>query len=147
VPKKTQVLFLPSIPENLKYFLLKNAACLMYTPSNEHFGIVPLEAMYAKCPVIACDSGGPRETIISGETGFLCEPNSVAFSEKLAIVLREKKEYGKIGNALVLSKFSLDSLQCSLHELLVDLNQRQTSSLDRFLFIIAVFLVVTCAAL
>jgi hypothetical protein len=28
---------------------------VVYTPVNEHFGIVPLEAMYARRPVIACN--------------------------------------------------------------------------------------------
>ncbi|BBH03001.1 UDP-Glycosyltransferase superfamily protein, partial [Prunus dulcis] len=42
---------------------------------DEHFGIVPLEAMAAHKPVIACNSGGPVETVKDGATGFLCEGN------------------------------------------------------------------------
>lgn len=45
---------------------------LLYTPDREHFGIVPLEAMYQQCPVIAVNSGGPKETILHGLTGYLC---------------------------------------------------------------------------
>ena len=41
---------------------------------NEHFGIVPLEAMLAGRPVLACNSGGPVESIIHGVTGYLCAP-------------------------------------------------------------------------
>jgi alpha-1,3/alpha-1,6-mannosyltransferase len=44
---------------------------LLYTPANEHFGIVPIEAMHLGCVVIACNSGGPLESIEDGETGFL----------------------------------------------------------------------------
>lgn len=29
--------------------------------------------MYLQVPVIAVNSGGPRETVLSGTTGFLCE--------------------------------------------------------------------------
>ena len=36
----------------------------------EHFGIVPLEAMSVGTPVIAVDSGGPKETVENEETGF-----------------------------------------------------------------------------
>lgn len=36
---------------------------VVYTPANEHFGIVPVEAMYARKPVIACNNGGPTESI------------------------------------------------------------------------------------
>ena len=56
--------------------LLARSHALVYTPSNEHFGIVPLEAMAAGRPVIAVDSGGPRESVLHGRTGWLCpDPN------------------------------------------------------------------------
>lgn len=32
-----------------------------------------MQAMYLQVPVIAVNSGGPRETVLSGTTGFLCE--------------------------------------------------------------------------
>ena len=37
-------------------------------------GIVPLECMAAARPVVAVASGGPLETVVHEETGFLCEP-------------------------------------------------------------------------
>ncbi|MCJ1224855.1 Alpha-1,3-mannosyltransferase-like protein [Toensbergia leucococca] len=71
VPEGIAVLFLLSVPAQLKSMLLNAASLLVYTPSNEHFGIVPLEAMLAGVPVLAANSGGPLETIIDGETGWL----------------------------------------------------------------------------
>ncbi|CAG8757589.1 8653_t:CDS:1, partial [Cetraspora pellucida] len=65
-------------------YLLSKSLCLLYTPSNEHFGIVPIEAMYACLPVIACNSGGPRETVRNGITGVLCSPTPLEFSEAIA---------------------------------------------------------------
>lgn len=53
--------------------LLRHSQCLLYTPENEHFGIVPVEAMYCNTPVIACNSGGPMESVKHGVTGFLLE--------------------------------------------------------------------------
>ena len=47
---------------------------------HEHFGLVPLEAMAAQRAVIACNSGGPTESIVDGVTGFLCEPTPAAFA-------------------------------------------------------------------
>jgi alpha-1,3/alpha-1,6-mannosyltransferase len=41
-----------SISDKQKIMLLKNSFCLLYTPTNEHFGIVPIEAMYCEKPVI-----------------------------------------------------------------------------------------------
>ncbi|KAJ3000887.1 Alpha-1,3-mannosyltransferase-like protein [Globomyces sp. JEL0801] len=57
IPQKTQVIFIPSFSENQRTFLFKEALCLVYTPSHEHFGIVPVEAMYAGLPVVAVNNG------------------------------------------------------------------------------------------
>ena len=53
IPRDTDVLFLLSITARWKTCLLKAASLLLYTPENEHFGIVPLEALAAEvwtCP-------------------------------------------------------------------------------------------------
>lgn len=60
---KSKCTFLQSPDDKFKLFLLKRCDVLLYTPSNEHFGIVPIEAMYMGKPVIACNSGGPTETV------------------------------------------------------------------------------------
>ena len=57
----------------MKRFLLRKSICLVYTPVNEHFGITPLEAMFFSRPVIACNNGGPCETIEHGITGLLVD--------------------------------------------------------------------------
>lgn len=66
-----QVAFLLSIPSSLKSDLLDNATLLIYTPGREHFGIVPLEAMLAGVPVLAATTGGPKESVVDGQTGWL----------------------------------------------------------------------------
>jgi alpha-1,3/alpha-1,6-mannosyltransferase len=68
------ILFLLSVPQELKARLLQSASLLVYTPTNEHFGIVPLEAMLAGVPVLATNTGGPLETIYDGRTGWLRNP-------------------------------------------------------------------------
>ncbi|CAH02032.1 GDP-Man:Man(1)GlcNAc(2)-PP-dolichol alpha-1,3-mannosyltransferase [Kluyveromyces lactis] len=59
-----QILFLTSVSSSLKELLLQSTEMLLYTPSNEHFGIVPLEAMKYGVPVLAVDTGGPLETVV-----------------------------------------------------------------------------------
>ncbi|SPO03536.1 related to mannosyltransferase alg2 [Cephalotrichum gorgonifer] len=76
-PPEIPVLFLLSVPSNLKAALLRSATLLVYTPSDEHFGIVPLEAMLAGVPVLASNSGGPRETVLDGATGWLRDAGDV----------------------------------------------------------------------
>lgn len=55
-------LFVCSQPEE-RSTLLRQASCVLYTPSNEHFGIVPVEAMCSEAPVIAVNSGGGKSRL------------------------------------------------------------------------------------
>ena len=77
VPDDIDVLFLLSVKSAFKDMLLKSAKLLVYTPSNEHFGIVPLEAMLDGVPVLAANTGGPLETVVDGKTGWHCPPDDV----------------------------------------------------------------------
>lgn len=71
IPDDIDVLFLLSVPTTFKDTLLIQSKLLLYTPINEHFGIVPVEAMRAGLPVLASNTGGPLETIVEGVTGWL----------------------------------------------------------------------------
>jgi alpha-1,3/alpha-1,6-mannosyltransferase len=71
IPSDISVLFLLSVPNSVKSTLLSTSSLLVYTPRNEHFGIVPLEAMLSGIPVLAANEGGPTETVVDGETGWL----------------------------------------------------------------------------
>ena len=112
IPDDIEVLFLLSVPAQLKTMLLSAANLLLYTPSNEHFGIVPLEAMLAGVPVLAANNGGPLETVIDGETGWLrpaAEP--ATWTEVVQGVLQNiPKErlqgMGRRGQQRVLNEFS-----------------------------------------
>ncbi|KAJ1831963.1 Alpha-1,3-mannosyltransferase-like protein [Coemansia sp. RSA 2711] len=120
-PPPVDVLFVPSFSEGQRAFLLAHAQCVVYTPANEHLGIVPLEAMYMRVPVVAVDSGGPRETVVHGETGYLCEPSPDHFAEAIARVLAapvdQRRAMGDAGRARVLQHFSLDAYADKLEAL------------------------------
>jgi len=77
------VVFRVSISSAERTALLAQAAALLYTPDNEHFGIVPLECMQRGTPVVAVDSGGPRETIVHKSTGFLCDQSADSFARAM----------------------------------------------------------------
>lgn len=76
--------------------LLSQCLCVIYTPKDEHFGIVPLEAMAAHKPVIACNSGGPVETV-DAETGFLCDPTPEDFSLAMAKLIQDPQMASRMG--------------------------------------------------
>ncbi len=52
---------------------LYSCARALVFPAEEDFGIVPLEAMAAGCPVIALRRGGALETVVEFETGLFFE--------------------------------------------------------------------------
>ncbi|KAI4138453.1 MAG: hypothetical protein LQ341_004663, partial [Variospora aurantia] len=122
VPDDIQVLFLLSVPAQLKTMLLAAATLLIYTPANEHFGIVPLEAMLAEVPVLAADSGGPLETVLEGKTGWLRSPEKVGeWTDVMRRVLQEMSDdqlcaMGRAGREWVESEFSERKLANRLDE-------------------------------
>ncbi|KAF9363498.1 Alpha-1,3-mannosyltransferase-like protein [Mortierella sp. NVP85] len=130
VPEETQVLFLQSISDLQKLFLLQSAHALLYTPTNEHFGIVPVEAMYMKCPVIATNSGGPTESILHGQTGYLCPADEEIWAQTLKSVLEksdsERQAMGQAGHERVIHLFSLPAFVSKLNDILLQLHRGST---------------------
>src|SRR5574341_874475 len=57
--------------------LFKVADVAVFPSLYEPFGIVALEAMAAKCPVVVSETGGLKEVVRHGETGIVVYPNSV----------------------------------------------------------------------
>lgn len=58
------VVLVKNLSQTSKMQLLQSCIALVYTPPNEHFGIVPIEAMAVARPVVASNSGGPMETVV-----------------------------------------------------------------------------------
>lgn len=122
VPDEIDILFLLSVPAQLKTMLLTAARLLVYTPANEHFGIVPLEAMLAGVPVLAADSGGPLETVLEGQTGWLRSAEDVRqWTEVMQRVLHGLSEgklrtMGEAGKRWVRSEFSETKMADRLDE-------------------------------
>ncbi|WP_017903424.1 glycosyltransferase [Pseudomonas asplenii] len=50
------------------------ARAVIYVPTDEDFGMSPVEAMSAGKPVIGVREGGLMETVVHGVTGFLLDP-------------------------------------------------------------------------
>lgn len=67
---KDNIKFLGRASDKVLFENLKSAKALIF-PSEEDFGIVPVEAMACGTPVIAYGVGGATETVIAGKTGEL----------------------------------------------------------------------------
>ncbi|OAY54771.1 alpha-1,3/1,6-mannosyltransferase ALG2 isoform X1 [Manihot esculenta] len=92
-----RVKFITSCSTAERNALLSQCLCVIYTPKDEHFGIVPLEAMAAHKPVIACNSGGPVETVKDEVTGFLCDSTPKSFSLAMGKLLQDPEMAKKMG--------------------------------------------------
>ena len=87
------------ISDSERATLFQTALCVVYTPDKEHFGIVPLEAMYAGTPVLAVKSGGPLETVVDGVTGYLREPTAEQFGKALQQLIGNPHQATEMGVA------------------------------------------------
>lgn len=124
----SKVLFLTSISSSLKELLLSNTELLLYTPSFEHFGIVPLEAMKHGKPVLAVNTGGPLETIepyISGQnesvaTGWLkiSDPKewAEAIDECKDVTSKKLANFEQSGPSRVRKYYSREAMTRSFEE-------------------------------
>lgn len=127
------VTFLCNVSASDKHSLLVTSSCLLYTPDNEHFGIVPLEAMHAGCPVLAVDSGGPRETVVDGVTGFLRRPSASEFAEAMRQFVGSdgdelKRRMGEAATERVRRCFSFDSFTVQLNRIVSNLCSSTSSN-------------------
>lgn len=63
------------------------------TAMNEDFGLTPVEAMASGKPVVACNEGGYKETVVNGETGILIDnidsDNLVEAIKRMSKLLKE----------------------------------------------------------
>ncbi len=84
------------------------------TVTPEPFGRTVVEAMAARCPVVATAAGGPLETVVHGETGLLVPPEDPdALAEAVLAILDDPakaRAMGERGRQRALDQFSLERL-------------------------------------
>ena len=102
--------FLGAVSDEKLSDLYANAKAFLYASLNEDFGMVPVEAMLQGTPVIALSSGGVKETVIDGKTGFTFEELNV--ESVLSVIKRFETLSGD--EILTIKKNALDfALSCS----------------------------------
>lgn len=79
--------------------------------------------MAARKPVIACDSGGPTETVVDGKSGYLCPPVASFFSQAMEALLEANvaSEMGQWAMDHVENNFSRSVFGHRLNSLLLQL--------------------------
>ena len=80
--------------------LYSEALAVVYTPYDEDFGYVTLEAFLSGKPVVtATDSGGTLEFVTNGENGFVCDPTPESLTAALAHVTADPGVARRLGEA------------------------------------------------
>ena len=83
------VVFVGKLSDKEIMKLYQNAKAFIF-PGIEDFGITPVEAQSAGCPVIALGQGGAKETVLDGKTGLFFDEQSV--ESTVAAIERFEKE-------------------------------------------------------
>ena len=82
---------------------------------NETFGLVNLEAMEYKLPIVSTNEGGIPDVVINGENGLICErKNAESLASALEKLLLDKNlriRYGENGYKKFKSEFTLQSFE------------------------------------
>ncbi|WVQ74052.1 hypothetical protein IAR50_003635 [Cryptococcus sp. DSM 104548] len=129
IDPKAQVLFLLNFTNAQRTHLLTSPStlCLLYTPENEHFGIVPIEAAACGIPVLACTSGGPMETVVDfsqskdGQGSGLLRPSddkewSQALSQLINLSSSSRSSISTFSRSRAQQTFSLATLGSDLEK-------------------------------
>ena len=112
--------------EDLAYYYAAADVCVV--PSHyEPFGLVAIEAMASRTPVIASNVGGLKFSVADYKTGLLVPPkDEVAFAKAIDSILADnewRKELGENARKRVEAKFSWNGVAAQLdRQYLVELN-------------------------
>ena len=108
--------------------LYSNAEVFVCPSIYEPFGIINLEAMACKTPVVASATGGIKEVVVHEETGFLVEPgNSEELAKYINILLNNKDlaiKFGENGRKRVEEMFSWESIAKKTYEMYKDVIEK-----------------------
>lgn len=94
IPSENIILYGLIQNELLNYFYAQSTITL-YTAIDEPFGLIPLESLKNGTPIIAFE-GGPSETVLDGQTGYIIKNNDLDdFVQKTLKLMNDRNLYEK----------------------------------------------------
>jgi len=92
--------WLGMLSEDQKRDLYANCLGVIFSPGDEDYGYVTLEAMLSAKPVIAtADSGGPLEFILAERTGLVARPTPESLAEAMDTLWADRRRAAAVGEA------------------------------------------------
>jgi glycosyltransferase involved in cell wall biosynthesis len=116
-----KIIFTGFTKEAPTHFLLCNTTVL--ATKNETFGLVVVESMIQKVPVIATNRGGPKEIIDDKKDGLLFDRSSDDLAKKISLLYHDKnflKELSQNAYKKAIEKFEYNKQLEKLYKVLVD---------------------------
>jgi len=85
--------------------LYSNSFAVFFSPIDEDYGYITLEAFSSKKPIITCvDSGGVLEFVSDGNSGFVCNVEEEMIAQKINLLFMNKtvcKDMGHYGHETI----------------------------------------------
>lgn len=89
--------------------LYSNALAVLYIPYDEDYGLITIEAMKSRKPVItALDSGGPLEFVKNSKTGYSCKLDPKKIAEKINYLIKNSGDAKRMGDIAYQSVKDID---------------------------------------
>jgi len=124
---KKNIEFLGQLTEEELVSYYQNCQAVIF-PQEEDFGLVPIEAQACGKPVIALKSGGAKETVVEGKTGYFFYPQTSEALEKAikSCNIRTLQEENCRKNA---EKFSFENFEKNFKKAIEEKWQKHTKTI------------------
>ena len=99
---------------------------VLHLAGDEPFGRILIEGMALNKPIIAINSGGPKEIVENNISGFLLNQEAEQIARKLKLLIDDpnlRQRLGTEGRKIVEYKFSLENLK-KIQELILSINAK-----------------------
>ena len=96
--KNDRIHFLGFVDEDTLEWYYANSLVVPYFPYDEDYGLITIEAMLHKKPVITTvDAGGPNEFVVNHETGFVTKFDAKEIAGKINYFVEHPEEAVRMG--------------------------------------------------
>jgi len=96
--RRADVVFRGAVSDDELLDLYARAGAVVFTPADEDYGYIALEAFLSRKPVVTCtDSGGPLEFVTDGASGRVVEPSGKAVGAATRELLDDAARARRLG--------------------------------------------------
>ncbi len=99
VGEADDITFVVGPSDAVLFDLYRRCYATLFTALNEDWGLVVLEAMASGKPVVSVGRGGPCESVVDGETGYLLPADPDAFASTMGRLVAQPQLVARLGAA------------------------------------------------